>query len=192
MTARMELRFVTLIRAEFDASDNLKNAVNQFYEADQQPKDISVYTTAQRIVPARQHMLQTYERSTTRADELLAQPLACRALQLAGDPSPKIEVIEDGPIFMIFNAYPIEALRLIIEALEEIKSWEEAPLRTKIVLELGRAGLREPAELEVARQNMVDLLHDPSPENALTINNVRLSETYVKDYPVRSNLFWPC
>lgn len=191
MTGRMKPRFVTRIRGEFNASETLRAAVDRFYEDGEAPVDVHLHTTAQRIVPAHQFLNHTFDQYVIKAEERLAQPLARRALQLTHAPAPQIDVRQDGPIRIAFNAHPIGALRLITEALEEIPSWEPAQLRTDVLLELARAGLRSPIELEGAKKELLDALHDPPAHKALMVGGIRLSKTDIQNYPIRSNLFWP-
>lgn len=187
----MEPRFVTRIRGEFNASETLHRAINRFYEDGEAPVDVHLHTTAQRIVPAHQFLNHTFDQHILKAEERLAQPLARRALQLTGSPAPKIDTRGSGPIRIAFGARPIGTLRMITEALEEIPSYEPSQLRTDVLLELARSGLREPMQLEQAKKALLDALQDPPINEALVVGGVRLSKTDIQNYPVRSNLFWP-
>jgi len=192
MTTNIVPRHVTRIRGEFMASERLRDVVSEFYDDDHQPPEVRLHTTAQRIVPRRLYHAHAYEQELGRAEKRLQTRMARQALYLLGTPAPGILRSREGQIKITFDANPAATLMQITDTLGEIPSWEPMTSQTRIALELGRAGLHDnPEMLNAAKMKLLEALHDPRPQNALTVGPPQLSAQDKLHYPVLNDRYWP-
>jgi hypothetical protein len=191
MSARTP-RHVTRIRGEFFASESLHRVVNEFFEEGEYPADVRLHTASQRIVPIKQYRLHAYGEAMRLAEKGLAKPLAQRALQLMRDPAPQLHAPPDRPLRIAFQVGPTAIVQEINDALEKIPTFEPTPpSRAIVLLELGRAGLKDPKGLAEARRHLMERLEDKSPTGRLTVGGVHLSTTDIRGYPIPVNVYWP-
>ena len=190
MGERRLLYPVVRFRVELDPSDELQDLVSGFFEkGDESRSRLKFHTTAERVISRADYREGLSVKEVSRARTKLERI----GLLLAKDALVLAHPIEGRPIVgghkLIFDAEPNSVLSDITNVLNSMPSLGVPQERTRVAIDLARAGLKNAGKLGEARDKLLDAM-DGSTAGELTLGAPQLKSSMLPNYSI-SDTYYP-